>query len=185
MKILKWSLLVIALIVLLIAGFLAYLGFFSPLKVYETKLGPFTIAYESFTGPYAKSGAVFSLVYSVVRAAGIEPTRGLGIYYDDPGKVAADKLRSDCGVVIEAKDFGKLKVLRKKLKVKRIDQDLGLVVEFPIRNSLSYMIGPLKAYPALMKYAAARGYRGEMTYELYDEPHKKIFFVLVIGQPIP
>jgi hypothetical protein len=180
MKIFKWLLIVLALIALLIVGFLAYMGMFLPLKPYETKLGPFTIVYESFTGPYAQSGAVFARVSETAKAAGIVTTRGLGIY--DPGKVAADKLRSDCGLVVEAKDLGKLKTLKDKLKVKQLPQSPCVVVEFPLRNILSYMFGPMKAYPALGKYAAAKGYQGKMTYELYDEAQKKILFVLVLGK---
>jgi hypothetical protein len=181
-KILKWLLIVVALVVLLAAGFLTYLGFFSEMKVSESLMGPYTIAYESFTGPYAQTGPVFANVYTVLKTVGIKTTLGLGIYYDDPSKVAADKLRSDCGVVIEAKDLAKLKALQVKFKVKRLGQNDCLVTEFPIRNTLSYMIGPMKAYPALMKAATAKGYQGIMTYELYDEGQGKISFVLVIAK---
>jgi len=182
MKILKWILIMVAVIVLLVIGFLAYMGLFSPTKAYESKMGPFTIAYESFTGPYAKTGPVFAKVYEAIKAEGIETPRGLGIYYDDPSKVPADKLRSDCGVVIEEKEMAKFNKVRTKFKVKKLARKDSVVVEFPIRNTLSYMIGPMKAYPALMKYAGEKGYKMIMTYELYDEAQGKVLFVLEIAK---
>jgi len=185
MKILKWILIILAVIVLLAIGFMAYMGIFSPMKPYEAKMGPYTIAYESFIGPYAKTGPVFARVSEALKAEGIVTTRGLGIYYDNPSQVPADKLRSDCGVVIEEKDLAKFNKIKTKFKVKEIAQKDSVVVEFPIRNAVSYMIGPMKAYPALMKYAGEKNYKMTMIYELYDEAHGKVFFVMVIEKNQP
>ncbi|MBN3032891.1 MAG: GyrI-like domain-containing protein [Candidatus Saganbacteria bacterium] len=181
MKIVKWLLIVLVIIALLAAGFLAYLGYFSSPNVREAKMGPYTIVYESFTGPYAQTGPVFARVHKAVTAAGIKAGQGLGIYYDDPSKVPAGKLRSDCGVVIGAKDLRKARAL-KQFKVKRLPASRCAVAEFPIRNTLSYMIGPMKAYPALMKYLQEKNYKMAAAYELYDEGHKKIFFVFALAE---
>ena len=178
MRVLKWVMIIVAVIVLIIVGFLAYMGMFSPVKVHEAQMGPFTIAYESFTGPYAQTGPVFTKVYKALKDKGINASLGLGIYYDNPAEVPADKLRSDCGAVIDKKDLAKLK----KFKVKNLAQKDSLIVEFPIRNIFSYMIGPMKAYPVLMKHAAEKGYKILMTYELYDEANGKMFFVMVVGK---
>lgn len=182
MKIIKWILIVVVILLVLLLAFLAYMGFFSPLKIYESRKGPYVIAYERFTGPYAKTGPVFDKVYKALKAEGIETKRGLGIYYDDPAKVPSNKLRSDCGMVIEEKDLPGFRKIKHKFKVKRIPQKDSVVVEFPIRNMLSYMIGPMKVYPALMKYTKEKGYKIKMTYELYDEAKGKIFFIMVIAK---
>jgi hypothetical protein len=176
MKILKWILGIVLVLVLLVLGLMAYMGMFSPIKVHEAQMGPFTVAYESFTGPYAQTGPVFAKVYNALKAEGINSSMGLGIYYDNPAEVPADKLRSDCGAVIDKKNLAKLK----KIKVKTLAQKDSLVVEFPIRNIFSYMIGPMKAYPVLMKHAEEKGYKILMTYELYDEANGKMFFVMVV-----
>lgn len=182
MKILKWVLIIAVVLAVLVFALLAYMGMVFPLKVYESKMGPYTIAYESFTGPYAQTGPAFDKVHQALKAEGIEAVRGLGIYYDDPAKVAAEKLRSDCGIVIEEKEMAKFNRVRRKFKIKLIRQKECLVVEFPIRNVLSYMLGPIRAYPALTKYAEEKGYKFGMAYELYDEPQKKIFFVMEIAR---
>ncbi|MBU0686501.1 MAG: GyrI-like domain-containing protein [Candidatus Margulisbacteria bacterium] len=180
MKVLKWILIIVLVLVLLLIAFLAYMGMILPLKINETKMGPYTIAYESFTGPYAETGPVFDKVYKALKAEGIGSTRGLGIYYDNPSNVPADKLRSDCGVIIEAADLAKFNKVRRKFKIKQIPQGDCVVVEFPLRNMLSYMMGPMKVYPTLMKYIQAKGYKVSMSYELYDELQKKIYFVMGI-----
>lgn len=180
MKILKWILIITAVLVVLLVASLAYMGMIFPLKTYEAKMGPFLIAYESFTGPYAQTGPVFGKIFGKLEAEGIGTTRGLGIYYDDPSKVPAEELRSDCGVVIEIKDRAKFWRVSRKFRFNTIHQKDSIVVEFPIRNMLSYMFGPMKAYPALMKYAEEKGYKLALAYELYDETQKKIFFVMVI-----
>jgi len=182
MKILRWTLVVFAFIALLMIIYAAYIGVFTPLKIYEAKKGPYVIAYERFTGPYAKTGPVFERVYKAVKAKGIDTTRGLGIYYDDPAKVPAKKLRSDCGVVIEEKDLPRFRKVKSQFKVKWIPKKDSVVIEFPIKNKFSYMIGPMKAYPALTKYAKKKGYKWGMTYELYDEAKQKIYFVMVIAK---
>jgi hypothetical protein len=185
MKILKWILIVVVLVALLVIGFMNYMGLFCPVNPYEVKMGPYMIAYESFVGPYAKTGPVFARVNDALKAEGIVATRGLGIYYDNPSQVPAEKLRSDCGVVIEQKDLVQFNKLKAKFKVKEIAKSDSVVVEFPIRNALSYMFGPMKAYPVLTKYAGEKNYKVTMSYELYDEAHGKAFFVMVIEKNQP
>ena len=180
MKILKWLLIIVVALAIIIIAFLYYLGLFSQPKTYETVMGPYTIAYESFTGPYAQTGPIFDKIYKAVKAAGINTTRGLGIYYDNPSQVPAEKLRSDCGVIIEKKDLIRFAKVRNRFSTKVLPKKACIVTEFPLRNILSYMIGPIKGYPALMKFAGKKNYKTVMTYELYDEAQGKIFFVMVI-----
>lgn len=180
MKIVKWFLIVVLVISVLLEGFLWYMGMLTPVKPYEAKMGPYTIAYESYVGPFSKIGPVFARVNSTLKSAGVTPSLGLGIYYDNPSKVAQNKLRSDCGAVIDAKDTSKLSKAKTNLKVKKIEQKNCIVAEFPLKNMLSYMFGPMKAYPVMSKYAADKGYKVGRTYELYDEVKGKMFFVMEI-----
>jgi hypothetical protein len=53
-----------------------------------------------------------------------------------------------------------------------------MVVEFPLKNSLSYMIGPMKVYPVIAKYMKDKGYNNEVPMvELYDMMAKKIYYI--------
>lgn len=161
-------------------GFLAYLGMFSDVAVVEKEMGPYTMAYESFVGPYSKSGQVFDQLYKNLKADGIEAEDGIGIYYDNPAKVPADQLRSDCACVLTPDQIVKAQALGAKYRFKTIDRSPSLVAEFPIRNALSYMIGPMKTYPALARAAKDKGYTTGAPYEYYAMKTKMIYVVAPI-----
>jgi hypothetical protein len=182
MKVLKWLLIVIVVLVLVVLGWLAYMGVFTTPKVSVQKIGPYTLVYEEYTGPYSGSGPVIGRVYSALKADGIETRKGFGIYLNDPKNTTPDQLRSLLGCVLEEKDLGKAGQLRKQFKVSRWAAADCLVAEFPIRNNLSYMIGPLKVYPALNKELNARGWKMGACLELYDMPAKKILFIFQIAK---
>lgn len=166
-------------LLLILVVFLAYMGMFKTMTVTEKEMGPYTVVYESFVGPYKETGPIFDKVYKELKAMGISTKLGFGIYYDNPSEVAADKLRSDCGAVLEEKYFNKLEDLKKKFKVVEIKKQPGLVTEFPIKNMMSFMFGPMKAYPALDKYAKSKNYSHDSVgYELYDETQKKTFYIM-------
>ncbi|MFC1501142.1 hypothetical protein ACFL58_01675 [Elusimicrobiota bacterium] len=181
MKILKWILTALAVAATGLMVFLWYMDMFSKPVISERVIGPYTIAYEDYMGPYKNTGKVFETVYNNLMADGIETTKGLGIYYDDPQKVPAEKLRSRCGSVVEENDIPKLMLMEKKYNIATINQAQSVVIEFPIKNNLSYMMGPMKNYPVLTKYAKAREYQlNSLAYELYDIPNKKIYFIMEI-----
>ena len=180
MKLLKWILVVIIVIVILLVAWLAYMGIFGSVKVTEREMGPYTIVYDNYVGPYANTMKVFEKVYKAVKSVSVESVAGIGIYYDIPGKVASDKLRSSCGAVIDPKDIRKIYPLRKQFKVMALPKKMSMVAEFPIRNSLSFMIGPMKGYPAIMNYMKEKGYKMAMPYEYYDMKTNKILYVMVI-----
>ncbi|MFA6431435.1 MAG: GyrI-like domain-containing protein [Candidatus Margulisiibacteriota bacterium] len=186
MKVLKWFLIIFAAIAVALLAYLWYLGAFSPVKVVEREMGPYTIAYKSFVGEYKETGKVFMDVYGILKEAGFavtEKSDSLGIYYDDPAKVAKDKLRSDCGFVISKEDSLKaIALLKKDIKVMTVPQSKCLVIEFPMKNMLSFIVGVMKAYPALNEYAAKNNIKTGLVYEYYDMKNNKILFTMQIGK---
>ena len=180
MKWLKWLLGIVIILVILVVGFLAYLGYFSTPQVSEQKIGPLAFVYEPYVGEYKNTYLIFDKLNKALKADGIVAVAGIGIYYDDPKIVAADQLRSDIGLIIAEKDSGKIFALGKKYRFKRMGQRNSMVVEFPIRNIFSYMIGPSKAYPALTSYLQAKNYKMTNPFELYDMKNGKILYVMEI-----
>ena len=181
-KFFKWLFIVLLVLAGISFIFLAYMGALTKPSVSEAKMGPYLFVYEEYVGPYMNAGKICDKVYKSVKNDGIETTRGLGIYFDNPSKVPADKLRSQCGVVVEDKAAAKFIKVSRKYSFKKMKAANSLVVEFPIRNVLSYMVGPMKAYPALNEYVMAKGYKVGSVYEIYDMPAGKIFFVMEISK---
>jgi hypothetical protein len=177
MKIIKWFLIVLVALVLVIAAWLAYMGIFSTPKVTVQKIGPYTLVYEEYVGSYSNTGKVLQRVYDGCTLEGVKTEKGFGIYLNNPKMTDPSKLQSEIGCVLEAKDLGKARLLRRKFKVKVWQASDCLVAEFPIRNNLSYMIGPFKVYPELNKAMAARKAKLGACMELYDVPAKKTLFI--------
>jgi DNA gyrase inhibitor GyrI len=182
MKILKWFLIVLVVLVLAAAAWLAYMGVFSTPKVSVQKVGPYTLIYEEYTGPYSDTGKVIKKVDEACRAAGIVTTKAFGIYLNNPKVTEPNKLQSEIGVVLADKDLAKARALRKTLKVKVWPASDCLVAEFPVRNDLSYMIGPLKVYPELNKALEAKKAKLGAALELYDMPAKKTLFIFQLAK---
>lgn len=151
--------------------------FYKPSAV-EKVMGPYHFAYEDFVGPYSKTYPVFNRVYKLLTDNNILNTIGIGIYHDDPSKVASEKLRSSCGSVISESDMDKAASLG--LKTGILEKKESIVVEFPVKSSLSYMLAPSKCYPVLAKYIEEKGYEMTAPYEIYDIPGKKMYVVMNI-----
>jgi hypothetical protein len=57
-----------------------------------------------------------------------------------------------------------------------------VVVEFPYKNELSYVIGPARAYPVIMKYAKENKLAMKIAYEIYDTLEKKIYYIMEVAK---
>ena len=182
MKVLKIVLLLIAFIVLVLFLMLMQAGIFKTVTASEKVMGPYTLVYESYKGDYNNTGKVFDRVYRKLKADGIITSRGLGVYYDDPATTPAGQQRSDCGSVIEEADLQKLEAVKAKYNVMQILKKECIVVEFPFKNYLTYMLGPSKAYPVMVNFAMKKGYKVTRAYELYDNPGKLVYYVFEINK---
>ena len=182
MKVLKWLIILAVVAIGAFIGFMSYMGMFSRPIISERNMGPYTVVYEEYTGSYQNMGKVFETLNKEMKEEGIDFSRGLGVYLDDPRKVSPDKLRAQGGIIIEDKDQPKVPELKKKYKVMEINTAPCVVIEFPIKNNLSYMFGPIKNYTLLQKYFELKNYQPGKVYEIYDMPNKKIFYVMEIGK---
>ncbi len=180
MSILRWSVLAIALLISLYLLFMSYMGLLSAPKVTEKEMGPYLFVYDDFKGPYKETPKVFNEVYLKLKSIGVDTTKGLGVYFDDPSTVPEDQLRSQCGSAVEQADAKKIGPYRDRMKVREIKKKNSMVIELPLRNAISYMLGPSKAYPALSAYAQKHGYKQTVPFELYDMKAKKIYYIMEI-----
>lgn len=155
-----------------------YAGGFSTIEANEQNMDAYTIAYKNFVGEYAKVWPTMTEVYDILSGAGITSMTGVGIYYDDPAVVTWAELKSDIGSVITPEDVRDLLNNSTWIMIKTIAGGNKVVVEFPLKNSISYMIGPMKVYPAIAKYMAEKWYNPEVAMiELYDMQAKKIYYI--------
>jgi hypothetical protein len=174
MKNLLW---LITLIAVIVVALFAYLGAFSEVLVTESRFGPHYFVYESFTGDYSRTGPIFDRVNKALSGAGLKTSKGLGIYYDDPKQVPKNQLRSDCGSLFATDPSEKIVKLKSNLKIRRLPSTRAAMVAFPLRNKLSFFIGPSKAYPVLNAYLKEKKLEVKNFMELYDMAAKKIYYI--------
>lgn len=159
---------ILAIVILLTLGFLAYMGLFSKVTVTEREIGPYTFTYEEFVGDYAKTGPVFKEIHETLLENGVDTTNGLGIYYDDPQVVLKDDLNSKVGSIVTEEQAFQIDGRGLRYKIMTVDKFDAITVEFPLKNIMSIIIGVQKAYPALSEYMEENGYKSAPAYEIYD-----------------
>lgn len=142
---------------------------------------PFSIvAYTTFTGDYKNVWPTMNALYTALSGAGVTSHTGIGIYYDDPAAVSGT-LKSDIGSIIAQSDFPKLNKKSPDYSLKVVEGGDKVVIEFPYKNSLSYIIGPMKVYPVMNKYLEEKWYKTDLPrIELYDISAKKIYYMIDI-----
>jgi hypothetical protein len=183
MKVLKYLLIAVAILCLGVFIKLVQAGLFTTLAAQEQVMGPYSFVYTPFVGDYRKVTGVYRRIHASLKDQGITIKTGLTVFYDDYRYVPRKELRSDVGFVLEEKDLARLPEIEKLYKSKIIPAKESVVTEFPIKNFLSYMVGHLKAYPFLKKYAADKNLKTDMFYEVYDSQVKKIYYALNLAEP--
>ena len=160
------------------AGFLYYLGLFSPLTPLEGTEGGYLLGGVYHTGPYEEIGPAFSKVQSMADSMGILTETMVGCYFDNPKEIEADSLHSFVGVVLATgeemntpgnMDYGALSLYA-------IGKGEAIMVDFPRKNDLSMIIGAIRVYPFLTKEAEARGFEVGEVYEIYSEDNIRYVF---------
>lgn len=176
----KIALIALLIILLGIAGILAYYGAFTKIEVKEQAIDDTYFVYGVHIGEYRKVKEPMDKLYNtLIFDEKLQTTKGLGIYYDDPKKVESSKLRTVYGCVVDAKDVGKLEALKTKgYKVGLIKKSKAVVAEFPFNGPLSIIMGIFRVYPELGKYQAANSIPGKPIIELYDMSNKKITYIV-------
>jgi hypothetical protein len=174
---------VIIVVVLIIAGitaFLSYIGLFGKVTIEEKEMGPFVLVYEEHKGDYRGTAKIQDDIYnSLLKDYEIETFKGFGIYYDKPGEVPTDELRSIAGCILEESDYDKIDFLEEKeFNIREIPGQDSIVAEFPFKNKFSIFVGIMKVYPKIEDYIKEHNLANNEMMEIYDIPSKKIIYLM-------
>lgn len=135
------------------------------------------IVYEKVIGDYKKTSKYTNKIYQeLLDKEKIETTRGIAIFYDNPRQTDKNKLRSDVGCILNSPDNATIAKLSASYQVKTLPANSFITTEFPIKGSLSFIIGVIKVYPALTGYCQKQGFKESPITEIYDTPNKKIIY---------
>ncbi len=175
----KIAAIIFAVLILSVVTFVGYMGMFSTVTISEKEMGPYLYAFKKNIGPYSGTAGVFDSVNNTLTSNGVISETGIGVYFDNPSEVDASKLRSDCGSIIKEEDLVKVKGI-KDLSISTIPEMLYITAEFPIKNGLSYMFGPMKIYPAMTVHMNKNRYKPAPGIEIYDIKKEKIIYIMPV-----
>jgi len=166
-------------VVIVIILVLVYIGVFSEVVIEEATMGPYTYAYVSYTGPYKDVLTPMEDLKLKLREAGFTPTRGFGVYYDDPEKIDAKILKSDVGAIIPETEFDKMEANQVNFNFETIEASDYLVAEFKIKNAIADMYIPLKVNYVLSRYLKKNNlpYPSKVI-EIFDTNPNRILFLM-------
>ncbi|XP_035244133.1 testis-expressed protein 264 isoform X1 [Anguilla anguilla] len=168
------ALIVLLLLILLvtIVGLVLYSGLLSnvDIRTGSPPIKNITIAYKFREGSYKECGSTFT------ESCSIGPKLCcIGVYYDDPKEVPAEKCRCAVGNILsegEEKPDEELVRLYKKFGFKIFSfPEVAHVVTttFPNRTPLSCLMGIYKVYPQMDNYIKERGLNAGPFLEIYQE----------------
>jgi hypothetical protein len=188
----KKLLVILTFLFILCAGVYVWLGGLSTVKISEQKTGSFHLLYLEHTGPYSRVYPVIQNVEKLAKENQVDYESTFGIYYDNPGLVAKEKLRSILGVIVNDKGLAKAKELLKdgKLKYRTTNEQSYAKTGFPYKNMLSIFIAINKVYPAFNQYAKdqkfpdmvykEKDYENDFIMEIYQK--NKIEYLMTLPE---
>jgi hypothetical protein len=179
------KILIVIIILLILAAlfYLVYAGMFYSPTVTVQEMGPYDIVYDDHIGPYQETGKIQDDIYQyLIDNYQISTFKGIGIYYDNPQKVAKEKLRSKAGCIIEQADLTAEIKTDTDYKFMTIDRQNMIYAEFPFKSKMSIMIGIMKVYPKMQKFCKEKEMEFRESIEIYDVPNKKILYLMKIDK---
>jgi hypothetical protein len=181
MKALRYFVIFFTSILALAVFFLWYVGIFDQLKLSKTEMPEYLVAGISIKGSYQQIGPSFERVDSLLAIHNVSSQIRFGVYYNDPANTPEAELESFVGCVLKAQDFTRLDAIEtKEIKLDKIPAGEALSVEMDIRSDLSYMIGPIRAYPVLEAAAERDSLDIALVYELYKLDEEKAQYTMLI-----
>jgi len=160
---------------------LHYVGAFDKLSMTVRTTDAMHVIYLDHKGPYKDIRFVMRDVYRYCTDKLLmRPTKGIGIFFDNPGTVAQQDLHSQAGFVVYMQPVG----VEAPYMTMTIDSMRAIVGEFPIRSMLSNFIGTQKFYSRLIGYSIRRHVSvGSPIMEVYDLDARKIVYIAPVKQP--
>jgi len=166
----KKVIVILGLVIVFIFFFLVYSGLFANVDITEGDVGPYTFVGKEYVGDYRYSGDKLDSIIIDFKTRNIEFEETYGIYRDDPEKVNNDSLRYMVGCIIPEKSFDRIPELEREGYIK---QEMGktpsVIVAFPLRTKVSFLIAVMKIYPKLDEYFKEKGYKEVPALEIYGE----------------
>ena len=146
----KILLIVVGVLLLALAGALAYLGLFSPINLEEREMGPYPFVYVQEAGTdFGKIGELTDDLSEWLGTIGFTDRKPAQLYYP-----AGRGSQNQIGFVVDRPMS--LEMMRTDTFFRAIPAQRYVVAQFPFKNPLSFIVGHLRVDPAFKAYRKAK-----------------------------
>lgn len=156
--------------------YIAYLGYFNPIRFERNSLPVSTAALLPFVGSYKDAVAKQLELFKLMQEAGLKSNKSCGIYLDDPKQVPAERLRSMVGMIVAKDEVEEFNALNSGAKLVNFEPEATLSTTFAYKSGISILLAINKIYGAYEKYLKRVGKARSSAIEIYDFERKKLFF---------
>ena len=157
------ALAIVAIVIILLLVFAAYMGMFRRVQIAVSSQGPFTFVYRSMSGTnMSQVRQITTELSEVLREVGVTDARPLDVFYPDGA--------AQIGFAVGDLTDEQTAALNSKASVREIPEQECITARFPWRNPLSFIVGYLKVDPALARHRAANSYRKVEAMALNEGP---------------
>jgi hypothetical protein len=125
-------------------------GAFADVHVEKGEQGGYLLIGADHKGSYQKIGSVFNEVKKIQEAFKMDSSMFVGVYFDDPGSVPEDQLKSFAAFVIPDSTAGNA-IIKKHphFHYLNIPKSRSYFTELKTNGMISMIIAAVKAYPKL------------------------------------
>lgn len=142
-------------LIAVVIGAAAWLGAFMTLEVKEQVAGPFTIIYlPTASSDMNEVGRITDTIAGRLGEAGVTGAKPFDVFVDAPSEENPNMI----GFVLPAAQARVVQEKDASLLVTEIPAQLCMVVRFPWKNQLSFIVGYFKVDPVLTRHREAHGY---------------------------
>ncbi|MCB1172342.1 MAG: hypothetical protein KDK39_02195 [Leptospiraceae bacterium] len=153
---------------------LLYMGVFQSIEIKTEKQPAMLLVCQPHTGPYSETMRSFDQLSAAIANTALNDANRAGIYYDNPDKVPAIRLRSAaCVIAASAEQRAAMDQLvtakSSPLALERLELpgQKYYTTSFPLRNDFSILLGVLRVYPAFQEFMRSHNHP-EYTYRERD-----------------
>lgn len=155
----------LAMMVLGIVSFSAYLGAFRSINVEEKTMGPYYLVYKEMEGGnFSQVDRITTELASLLQNKGITNAKPFDVFYPE----FQDQRKDEIGFIVSESDFSAVADLDHEVKTRMIHAQRCMMSEFPWKNPLSFFVGYLRIDPAFEKHREQKGYKKVEAFTLND-----------------
>lgn len=152
-------------------------GWFTNLYVIEKDMGPYTIAYASFTWRLINVHETLSMIRETLSGEHIKYSLPVAIFKYRYEKGKSYRIWMEAWYIIDAKDMEKLNKKSHIYDIKTIYEGKKIVVLFPYKSTFADILWHMRSTAKMNEYLQSKQYTETSITEVFDRANNVIAYM--------